>query len=171
MATALQDKDGLHALYETDFYAWARLQAETLRKLQTARPNLPLDFEHLIEEVEDLARSDLRTARSQVRRIIEHLLKLEFSPADRPRHQWRRSFRDARNQLGDVLTASLQQALVPNLPGLYTDARAIAADDLRDHDEREAVVAMPEALPYSLDQLIDKAWYPTNRHGLAEEAY
>jgi len=42
-------------LYEQDFFAWTQLQARELRRFGRTRPNLPLDFEHLAEEVADLA--------------------------------------------------------------------------------------------------------------------
>jgi hypothetical protein len=63
-------------LYEADFYAWARGQADALRRLVETRPNAEIDLEHLIEEVEGLARTDLRAASSQLRRLMIHLLKL-----------------------------------------------------------------------------------------------
>ena len=166
MATKLEDKIDSAALYDGDFYAWAQQQAATLRRVQASHPNLPLDFVHLIEEVEDLAKSDLRAARSQVRRLLEHLLKLQYSPARKPRHQWRRSVRDARNELGDVLTSTLRRTLEPGLPDLYADARANATDERALHGERQAATALPQACPYTLDQLTDKTWHPTNRHGL-----
>ena len=69
------------SLYQTDYYAWTKQQAAELRRLAAARVNTTLDLENLAEEVESLGRSDLNTVRSQVRRIIEHLLKLEYSPS------------------------------------------------------------------------------------------
>ena len=69
------------SLYQTDYYAWTRQQAAELRALAARRVDSKLDLENLAEEVESLGRSDLNTVRSQVRRIIEHLLKLEHSPA------------------------------------------------------------------------------------------
>jgi len=169
MATDLREQVELAELYKADFYAWARHQAEALRQFQATRPNAPIDFAHLIEEVEGSAKGDLRAARSQVRRLVEHLLKLEHSPAPQPRRQWRRSVRDARNELGDLLTPALKRGLDPCLPELYGDARSNAADDLALHSEIEAGAALPDNCPYALDQLIDKTWYPTNRHGLIDE--
>lgn len=169
MATKLEDKIDPATLYDEDFYAWAEQQAATLRQLQASHPSLPLDFAHLIEEVEDLARSDLRATRSQLRPLLEHLLKLEHSPAAEPKHQWRRSVRNARNELGDLLTPTLTRALAARLQELYADARANAADELALHGERQAAAALPDDCPYSLDQLTDNTWYPTNRHGLIDE--
>ena len=77
------------SLYQTDHYAWTKQQAAELRRLAAARANSTLDLANLAEEVESLGRSDLATVRSQLRRIIEHLLKLEHSPAAEPRFGWR----------------------------------------------------------------------------------
>ncbi|MGH6917950.1 MAG: DUF29 domain-containing protein [Geminicoccaceae bacterium] len=71
-------------LYERDFYAWSKAQAELLR----AGRFTDLDLDHLIEEVDDLGQSLKRSVRSRLRTIIEHLLKLEYSPAQAPRGGW-----------------------------------------------------------------------------------
>ena len=71
-------------LYETDFYAWAKTQADLLRAGRYG----DLDLEHLIEEVDDLGEALRRSVRSRIRTIIEHLLKLEHSPAREPRGGW-----------------------------------------------------------------------------------
>jgi hypothetical protein len=168
MATELDEKIDPGRLYDGDFYAWALQQAAALRRLETTRPSLTLDFTNLIEEVEDLAKSDSRAARSQLRRLLEHLLKLEYSPAQQLRHQWRRTVRDARNELADILTPTLKRAVEPGLPELYADARANAVADLGQHGERDAALWLPPLRGYSLDQILDKSWYPTNLHGLAD---
>ncbi len=54
MATRIEE------LYEQDFYAWTQAQAEALRRLGEPRPNLDLDFPHLIEEVEASGRCSVR---------------------------------------------------------------------------------------------------------------
>ena len=82
MATRIKPT-GAH-LYEQDFYAWAKAQADLLR----AGRYSDLDLEHLIEEVDDLGESLYRSGRSRIRTIIEHLLKLEHSPAPNPRTGW-----------------------------------------------------------------------------------
>ena len=48
-------------LYEQDFYAWSRRQAELLRLQRFA----DLDLAHLIEEVEDSGESVYRSVRSR----------------------------------------------------------------------------------------------------------
>ena len=77
--------------------------------MAAARVNSKLDLENLAEEVESLGRSDLNAVRSQVRRIVEHLLKLEFSPSIPPRDDWRHSVAQARDELADLLTPALRR--------------------------------------------------------------
>jgi hypothetical protein len=68
-------------LYEQDFPLWAEQQASLLR----ARRFGELDLDNLIEEVEDLRRRERDAVESLVETIIEHLMKLALSPAQRPR--------------------------------------------------------------------------------------
>jgi hypothetical protein len=81
------------SLYQTDYYAWTKQQAAELRAMAARRVSSTLDLENLAEEVESLGRSDLNSIRSQIQRVIEHLLKLEYSPALEPRRDWRDSGR------------------------------------------------------------------------------
>jgi hypothetical protein len=171
MATKLEEKIDPALLYEADFYAWAVDQAGALRQLQAMRPSLPLDFEHLIEEVEDLGDSRLRAARSQLVRLLQHLLKLEHSPADRPRRQRLNSVDDARRELRDAMTATIRKAVEPQMAELYDDARIAAGRELRDHAEAAAAAALPQTCPYTLDQLLAKRWYPASRHGHVDEPF
>src|ERR687898_2734191 len=94
-------------LYEQDFHAWAREQATLVR----AGRYDELDLAHLTEEVEDLGESLYRSVRSSVRTIIEHLLKLEHSPAAEPRGLWLDTIHAQRADLEDDVTASLRRRL------------------------------------------------------------
>jgi hypothetical protein len=78
MATKLRGRAA--KLYETDFYAWAEEQAARLR----AREFDGLDLDNLIEEVEGLADTKLSGVLNSARIVMEHLLKLEHSPAVDP---------------------------------------------------------------------------------------
>jgi hypothetical protein len=59
-----------------------------LRDAAGVGANLPLDCENLAEEIESLGRSQRHELRSRIAVIIEHLLKLEHSPAIDPRGGW-----------------------------------------------------------------------------------
>jgi hypothetical protein len=76
------------AHYHTHFYAWTRHQAQELRRLKELRLEVELDLDHIAEEAEDLDTSERDTCRCQVERIVEHFLKLAFSPSPQPRRGW-----------------------------------------------------------------------------------
>jgi hypothetical protein len=143
------------ARYEQDFYAWCKAQAEFLRSGRVSE----LDLEHLTEEVEDLGDALKRSVRNRIRTIVEHLLKLQNSPARDPRPVWRATVRTQRVRLRDGLTASLRREVEEELAELYADARALAEGALRDHGEQAAADTLPATCPYTMDQ-ITGGWLP-----------
>ena len=144
--------------YEDDFYAWTQYQAQVLRSLRT-RDNR-LDREHLVEEIEDLGSSYRDAVRSQVRRILLHLLKLAHSPARDPRSDWINSIIDARTKIENKLSPSLRRDAEERLARLYVLARKQAALDLLKYHEDEAAQSLPTECPYTLDQILAEDWYP-----------
>jgi hypothetical protein len=153
MATRLNSRTS--DLYEADFYAWAKRQAELLR----AGKYRELDLGNLIEEVDDLGGALYRGVRSRVRTIIEHLLKLQHSPAEEPRSGWYDTILAQRDDLLDDLTPTLRRMLEEVLPEQYARARKRAASSLRRHGEDAAADALPETCPYTLDQITGD-WLP-----------
>ncbi len=93
-------------------------QADLLRRLPLTSNSV--DAEHVAEEIEDLGRSDLRTAQSLVEHIIEHFLKLEFAGLDDPAEHWRDEIVERRLQLDKTLTRSIEAKL--DLPCRYKSA-------------------------------------------------
>jgi hypothetical protein len=153
-------------LYEEDFYAWTRDQAKALRRLAATRPNVELDFEHLIEEVADLGVSQRDAVQRQVRRIIEHCLKLEYSPARAPRVGWYETIMHARTEIEDKITPTIRRGLPRRLPRLWQQARRDTAAALRLYGEHAAADALPAECPYRLADLLRHDWYPQSRHDL-----
>ena len=98
--------------------------------------------------------------------MIEHLLKLEFSPSEQPRARLADSIAQARIELIDLLTASIRPDVESDLASLFDRGRQSAAKALRRHGEREAANALPAACPYSFEQIVGQDWYPQNRHGV-----
>ncbi|HEX3881110.1 MAG TPA: DUF29 domain-containing protein [Stellaceae bacterium] len=144
--------------YDDDFYAWTKYQADVLRSVRI-RDNR-FDREHVAEEIEDLGKSYRDAARSQVRRILEHLLKLAYSPATDPRADWMTSIAEARDSLKDQLTPTLRHDVETMLDRLYQDARHRAEIALGRFGEVAAKRALPAACPYSLDEIVQDQWYP-----------
>jgi Domain of unknown function DUF29 len=154
--------DGAH--YDDDFFAWTQHQAMVLRTMEVADNRF--DRENLAEEIEDLGRSYRDAVRSQIRRIIEHLLTLAYSPAQQPRFDWMASIAEARATLEDKISATLRRDAEAMLPKLYRDGRRQAELSLRAYGENQAAEALPQSCPYSLDEICREDWYPD---GLGEK--
>jgi hypothetical protein len=88
--------------YDDDFYAWTQHQAQVLREMPASDNRF--DREHVAEELEDLGKSERDAVRSQIRRIIEHLLRLAHSPAAPPRFAWMETIVEARQSLSDKMS-------------------------------------------------------------------
>lgn len=85
-----QHKNENH-LYERDFYKWAFTQAELLKNGQLEK----IDLENIIEEIECLGRSEKNALKSQMIRLLKHLLKIEFQPKKHTK-SWDNSISQAR---------------------------------------------------------------------------
>src|SRR5918992_1130921 len=133
-------------LYEDDFPLWAERQAALLR----ARRFDELDLDNLIEEIEDLSRRERDAVESHVETILEHVLKLELSSAERPRRSWQVTIDKQRAKLARKLTATLRNHLESELPALYAGLRRPVARQLEKDDVRPD--ALPAVCPYTLDQ-------------------
>jgi hypothetical protein len=144
--------------YEDDFYAWTQHQAMVLRSMAVADNRF--DREHVAEEIEDLGRSERDAVRSQIRRIIAHLLKLAHSPAQQPRFEWMASVAEARSALGDKTSPTLRRDAETMLAKLYRDGRHQAELALRGYGEHQAADALPQMCLFSLDDICRKDWYP-----------
>jgi len=150
-------------LYETDFHRWALEQAEALRRA-AGHAGLALDWENLAGEIESMGRRELKSLLQTLIRVIEPLLKLEYAPARDPRRGWEESVivhrRHARADL--EMSPSLRGRI--DLDRIYREARRDAARALA----RDGIAAseLPEACPWTLDQLLDSDHWPANHHGL-----
>ena len=64
-------------LYERDFNLWAQEQAKALRSRQFTK----LDYDNLIEEIEDMGKSEKKAVASNLRIVLLHLLKYKYQSA------------------------------------------------------------------------------------------
>ncbi len=108
------------------------------------------------------SRSERRAAGSHCERLIEDLLKLAFSPATRPRGQWRHTVRQYRREL-ERLGCGVHGHLEDRLPRLYERARRRVARDLAGHHGYEAAALLPDACPWTLRQILDPDFEPARR--------
>ena len=125
---------------DQDFALWTRAQAQALRAAARAGNNLPIDWEHVAEEIEDLGRSERRELASRIGTILEHLLKLLAPPAQPPRGGWEATVLRERARVADLLSESpsLRQEIPAIVARGLPIARRIVARELAAHGEARA---------------------------------
>jgi hypothetical protein len=149
-------------LHDTDFALWAKQQAAALRAAARGASNLQLDWENLGEEIEGLGISQRSALRSQIRRIIRHLVKLEYSPAADPRRGWEESIGDARAEIEDLLetSPSLTAELDQDIAAQARRAVERAIGDLQRHGETGGLdLSRIRSTSYSREQVLGD-WFP-----------
>ena len=150
-------------LYEQDFVSWTEMQASRIRAARDAQWNLPIDWENVAEEIEDLGKSRQRELGSHVTTIIEHLLKLQHSPAHDPRAGWAVTIIRARNEAEKLLEES--PSLRPRLDRLVSranrDSVKVVGTDLA---RRGEVTASRPFTPreFSVEDVLGD-WLPDDR--------
>jgi hypothetical protein len=139
-------------LYERDYYTWALGQARALR----ARSTEALDWENLAEEVEGLARTEVRELKSRIEVLLVHLLKWRHQPRKRS-GSWRLTIREQRQRLAQLIgeNPGLKGTLRESSTAAYALARLVAA-----RETRLAEQTFPPASPWSFEQITDFEFWP-----------
>jgi hypothetical protein len=153
------------ALYDEDFVAWAEQQSAALRAAARTGSNQLLDWDHLAEEIEGLAASQRSALRSQIRRIIRHLVKLQLSHATDPRRGWIESINDAREEIRDLLedSPSLRREVAALIAGQTSRGIDRAVRDLQDYGEAAAPdLSRAYSARYTEEQVLAD-WFPEER--------
>jgi hypothetical protein len=155
-------------LYDEDFVAWSKQQAEALRLAARTGSNQLLDWENLAEEIEDLAKRERRELASRISTIIEHLAKLGHSPAKDPRNGWEHTIRRERAEIERLLEDS--PSLSREVTELAKKETGRAADaaiaDLKGRGELDQpllealrVKSYLDLFAYTADQILGD-WFP-----------
>lgn len=144
---------------DDDFHRWLLDQAAALRDRRVSS----LDWERLAEELEAMAAQDRRTIKKNLKKLLVHLLKFKAQPDELHRHHsWRKSVREAREDISDLLEESpgiFQGNLDEVLTTCYERARAEASDDTH-----LPLKAFPESCPWSFEQIMRDDFYPSLPH-------
>ncbi|BAZ32471.1 hypothetical protein NIES4074_49770 [Cylindrospermum sp. NIES-4074] len=141
----------IKSLYESNYLQWLEETIKCLKNRQLA----DIDYENLIEELEDLAKNEKRRVRSLLEQIIRHLLLYQYWDLEKPRNanHWAAEITSFRNQLNEDLTANLHNHLDENFSIIYSHAL--------DYVKAKTMLNnLPEVCPYSLEQILDKNWLP-----------
>ncbi len=140
---------GASGLYDDDVLLWSSEQADLLRRLSDGEQVNGIDWPHVIEEIEDVGRSELHAVSSLLRQAVVHLLKAQAWPESLARSHWQSGAIGFLADARDRFTPSMRQGL--DLERIYRVAKAQVAG--LSIDSRPAG-AVPEGNPFVLDTLL-----------------
>jgi hypothetical protein len=142
-------------LYDSDYQLWLENTINQLRQGDFQG----VDWQNLLEELEDLGKSERRALESLLTRLLEHLLKLTYWQSQRDYNQagWKKEIRNFRIQIKKILkeSPSLKLYLREILQECYLDARNLLIDET----ELDASIFPLEVLA-NLEEILDQNWLP-----------
>lgn len=141
--------------HETDFYGWTQETAELLRQGKFAE----IDIKALIEEVEDMGKSEKRELRNRLVSLLMHLLKWQYQPERRGR-SWELTIKNQRQEVLDELTDN--PSLKPKLEeiGRRSYVRAVTQAAIETNKDEDIFPATFEGTGWRWEEVLDMAFYP-----------
>lgn len=142
-----------NASYDQDLYTWSLEQAALLR----ARQFDQIDLEHIIEEIEDMSKSEKRALQSFLETLLMHLLKWQYQPAYQDR-SWKFTIIEQRKRILGHLQENL--GLKNQLTDLIDKAYEYAVTGA----VRETGLPpthFPVDCPWTFEEFMDTEFWPT----------
>ena len=135
--------------YDDDFFAWTQEQAAALRHLPAGVLGADVDIANIATEIEDLGRRDLREVKSYLKRMIEHLIKIDACPEPIDVPHWRSEALVFRDAAADALSPSLRQLL--DMIQVWRQGTKLATRLLL---EKGVTPTVPTTCPFTLEDLL-----------------
>ena len=136
-------------LYERDILVWSERQADLLRRVARGERVNDVDWDHVVEEIEDVGLNYLHSVQSYLRLMLVHLLKVRGWPDSPSAVHWRGEIGTFQADAVQRFTPSMRQRI--DLAKIYQKVRASQLG-LR-YDEIDGR-AGPAECPVSLDELL-----------------
>ena len=135
----------LRTLYDADEAAWLDRMALLIRK----RRYDELDYEHLAELLDDMAKRERREVKHRLEQLLIHLLKWEHQ-SEKWSRSWRDSIKHQRNRLQDILDSKTLRNFAK---GVLDQAFSRAVERAATQTGLSAD-AFPEDCPYTVEDLL-----------------
>lgn len=152
MTTQLSSATDSTNLYNRDYYLWLSHTAQLISEGKLSE----VDTANLIEEIEDMGRSEKRAIESNLVVVLLHLLKYKYQP-ERRTNSWKSSIREHRRRLRKAFSAS------PSLKGYCEEVFSECYQDGREQaaDETELPLnTFPPESPFTLDETLNPNYLP-----------
>ena len=139
----------LKQLHETDFNLWI----EGIKAAIQNKDFENMDWDNLLDEIDDMGKSEKRSLDSYLQRLIEHILKLKYwrTERERCRNGWMQEVTNFRNRIKRILkkNPSLNSYLEAEYADIYQDAIATMSFDFD----------IPEDSFVEVEQIMDKDYF------------
>jgi hypothetical protein len=135
-------------LCDLNVLAWSQQQAELLRRMARGERVNDLDWEHVVEEIEDVGLSELHAVESYLDLILADLLKAHAWPDSQALSHWLVEVRTFQRNARRRFAPSMRQRI--DGESIYRSA----AEDTAVLNGGTAPVRWPDACPFSLDELL-----------------
>lgn len=145
-------KGNYQILYQTDYSEWIKATVEKLR----SRDYNNVDWENLIEEIEDMGRNDRRSLKSNFIVVLLHLLKWQFQP-DRRSGSWEGSIIEHRRRVREAIEES--PSLQPYLENIFAECYTQAVKQAK-AETRLPLETFPQQCPYQLADVLNDDFLP-----------
>ncbi|MCA1992396.1 MAG: DUF29 domain-containing protein [Coleofasciculus sp. S288] len=139
-------------LYETDYLKWIETTVEKLRVQDYSN----IDWENLIEEFEDMGRSERRSLESNLIVVLTHLLKWQFQREFRS-GSWKGSIAEHRRRIRKALKES--PSLKPYLEQVFAECYLEAVEQASAETELP-VETFPQECLYTSVEVLDSNFLP-----------
>ncbi|UYM14666.1 DUF29 domain-containing protein [Endozoicomonas euniceicola] len=156
-------------LYHTDFYRWKEQQKQHLIHKRFDQ----LDLKRLIEEVDDMGRSERNTLESHLVILLLHLLKYQYQTyvinpnlfEPKEFRSWYDSISQARMAISRLIrkNPSLQHEQDDAVHESYPDAKSGAIREMNKYLLKKYQLneqSYPDTCPWSFDQIMQEDWLP-----------
>jgi hypothetical protein len=138
-------------LYDHDILTWSRHQAALLRRLSRGELVNGVDWEHVVEEIEDVGLSELNAVRGYLRQMLVHLLKIQGWPDNSAAEHWRAEIGSFQADAVQRFVPSMRRRI--NLATLYGKARTQLNGIKYDG---ASPAAWPDVCPFTLNELLNE---------------
>ncbi len=153
------NKEELKELYDKDFPLWVEINLELLKE----KAYDLVDWENLLEEIEDMAKSDLKACISYLAVILEHLYKWDnFRHLTHGREKggmgWIKSIENARLRIDTLF--EIYPSLKKKLPEEIQKAWTLAIPEIiiwaRDNKIKLSKKDLPKECPYTYEEAMTR---------------
>ncbi len=136
--------------YSSDYYTWTKEQVRLLKLKQFEQ----VDWDNVIEEIEDLGKSRENALESYLERLLDHLLKLAYwhSEKEYGTRDWKAEIRNFRAQIKKILRKN--PALKNKLEPIWDEIYPVRISIMKE------LFSIPDNNNITLEDALSDDWFP-----------